>query len=233
MKKSQFNIAEYIDAVEEEFSRHANAKNAAASKAYVRDLFDYYGMTTPQRRDVQKVFHEEVALPPFEVVPEITKILWNKPQRELQYFAMELYGKYKKQFSGKDVPVFEYMIRNKSWWETVDFIAPKLIAALHLKHPELQEENCKRWMKSNHLWLMRAAIIHQNLYKTKTNEKLLFSLISDCMDHEDFFIRKAIGWSLRQYARTNPAAVRKFVLMNKQSLSEISKREALKHIGQR
>lgn len=229
-KQNKFDVDEYIAVVEEEFSRRTNAKRAAASKAYVRDLFDYYGLTTPERRDLQQTFHETVALPPFEYVPEITKLLWNKPQRELQYFAMELYEKYKKQFTKKDVPVFEYMIRNKSWWETVDFISPKLIAALHLKHPELQEENCKRWMKSNHMWLMRAAIIHQNLYKTKTNEKLLFSLISDCMDHEDFFIRKAIGWSLRQYARTNPAAVKKFVKANEKALSELSKKEATKHL---
>ncbi len=229
-KKSSFDIDGYIQTVEDEFSRHANEKRAAASKAYVRDLFDYYGLTTPERREVQKVFHEEVALPPFDAVPEIVKKLWSKPQRELQYFAMELYEKYKKEFSKKDVTVFEYMIRNKSWWETVDFISPKLIAALHLKNPELQEENCKRWMKSNHLWLMRAAIIHQNLYKKKTHEKLLFSLISDCMDHEDFFIRKAIGWSLRQYARTNPVAVKKFVKANEKALSELSKKEALKHL---
>lgn len=229
-KKSAFDIEAYIQTVEEEFSRHANEKRAAASKAYVRDLFDYYGLTTPERRDVQKVFHESVALPPFDVVPEIVKKLWNKPQRELQYFAMELYGKYSKEFSKKDVPVFEYMIRNKSWWETVDFISPKLIAALHLKHPELQEENCARWMKSQHLWLMRAAIIHQNLYKTKTNEKLLFRLILLCADHEDFFIRKGIGWALRQYARTNPASVTSFLKRNKEHLSPLSYKEASKHL---
>ncbi len=229
-KKHQFNVGEYIEAIEGEFSRHANPKRAAGSKAYVREQFEFYGLTAPERREVQKVFHEDVALPPFEYIPEITKLLWNKPQRELQYFAMELYGKYKKQFTKKDVPVFEYMIQNKSWWETVDFISPKLIAALHLKHPELQEENCKRWMKSNHLWLMRAAIIHQLLYKTKTNEKLLFSLILQCADHPDFFIRKAIGWSLRQYARTNPASVKSFLKRHKEQLSPLSYKEATKHL---
>lgn len=228
-KKNLFDVKSYVQAVEEELARHANKARAAASKAYVRDLFDYYGLTTPQRREVQKKFHDAVTLPPFELVPEIVKALWDKPERECQYFAMDLYEKYKKQFTKKDVPVFEYMIRNKSWWETVDFVSPKLIAALHLKHPELQEENCKRWMKSNHMWLMRAAIIHQNLYKKKTNEKLLFDCIRQCTDHEDFFIRKAIGWSLRQYARTNPGAVKKFVKAT--PMSELSRKEALKHVG--
>ena len=229
-EKSLFDVNEYILAVEEEFSRHANAERAAASKAYVRNLFDFYGITTPKRREIQKLFLGPASLPPFHAVPEIVKKLWNKPRRELQYFAMELYGKYKKEFSQKDVPVFEYMIRNKSWWETVDFISPTLIAALHIKRPELQEVNCERWMKSQHLWLMRAALIHQNLYKKKTNEQLLFKLILQCNTHPEFFIRKAIGWSLRQYARTNAPAVTSFLRRNKEKLSPLSYKEASKHL---
>jgi 3-methyladenine DNA glycosylase AlkD len=229
-RKSSFDIDIYVETVEAEFRRHANEKRAAASKAYVRDQFDYYGLTTPERRDVQKVFHEANVLPPFEAVPQLVKILWSKPQRELQYFAMELYEKYKKEFSKKDIPLFEYMIRNKSWWETVDFISPKLVAALLLKHPELQEETCERWMNSDHLWLMRAAIIHQNLYKKKTNEQLLFRLILQASAQEDFFIRKAIGWSLRQYGRTNPAAVKAFIKKHRDKLSPLSYKEANKHL---
>lgn len=227
-KKEKFDVAAYVAAVENEFARHANATVAAGAKAYMRDQFDYYGMPTPRRRLVQKKFHAAVSLPPFENVPAIVKLLWKKPQRELQYFAMELYEKYKKQFTAKDVPHFEFMITNKSWWDTVDMVSPKLIAALHLLHPELQEANCARWMKSKNIWLMRAAIIHQNLYKKKTNEQLLFKLILQCNTHDEFFIRKAIGWALRQYARTNPAAVKKFVQAN--TLSPLSKKEALKHL---
>ena len=228
-KKEKFDVNAYVDAIENEFAKHADAASAAGAKAYMRDQFDYFGMPTPKRRLVQKKFFASMPLPPFEAVPAIVKILWKKPQRELQYFAMELYEKYRKLFTAKDIPHFEFMITHKSWWDTVDFVSPKLIAALHLKHPELQEENCARWMKSKNTWLMRAAIIHQNLYKQKTNEELLFELILQCRTHEDFFIRKAIGWSLRQYARTNPAAVKKFVQSN--TLSPLSTKEALKHVG--
>lgn len=228
VKKEKFGVAAYVAAVENEFARHANVAVAAGAKAYMRDQFEYFGMPTPRRRLVQQKFHAALPLPPFDAVPAIMKMLWKKPQRELQYFAMELYEKYKKLFTEKDIPHFEFMITNKSWWDTVDFVSPKLIAALHLKHPGLQEENCARWMKSKNIWLMRAAIIHQNLYKKKTNEKLLFKLILQCKSHEEFFIRKAIGWSLRQYARTNPAAVKKFVQSN--TLSPLSTKEALKHI---
>lgn len=229
-KAKPYDVAAYVAAVENGFNKHANAQVAAGAKAYMRDQFEYFGMTTPRRRLVQQKFHSDFPLPPFQAVPQIVKQLWKKPKRELHYFAQELYEKYKKLFTASDVPNFEYMITHNSWWDTVDFISPKLIAALHLKHPELQEGNCARWMKSQHLWLMRAAIIHQNLYKTKTNEKLLFKLILQCADHEDFFIRKGIGWSLRQYARTNPQAVKKFVLANKTKLSPLSVKEGMKHL---
>lgn len=227
-KKVAFNADEYVDAVINEFSKHANTMVAAGARAYMRNQFDYFGMTTPRRRLVQKKFHSAIVPPPFEAVPAIMKKLWNQPQRELQYFAMELYEKYKKLFTQKDVPHFEYMITRKSWWDTVDFVSPKLIAALHLSHPDLAEDNCARWMKSKNRWLMRAALIHQNLYKAKTNEKLLFKLILQCNTHEEFFIRKGIGWALRQYARTNPQSVKRFVFANE--LSALSRKEALKHV---
>lgn len=196
----------------------------------MRNQFDYYGLDTTQRRNLQKNFHDEYALPAFGELHGLIKELWAKPQRELQYFAMELYEKYRKELTPKDVEVFEFMITQKSWWDTVDFIAPKLIAALHLQHPELAEANCTRWIKSKNIWLIRAALIHQNLYKKRTDETLLFSNILQCAHHEDFFIRKGIGWCLRQYARTNPASVKKFVNANKNILAALSVKEAMKHL---
>lgn len=229
-KSKSFDITAYVAAVENEFSRHANAQVAAGAKAYMRNQFDYFGITTPRRRLVQKKFHADISLPPFGSVPAIVKRLWNKPQRELHYFAMELYEKYRKLFTQRDIPHFEYMITHNSWWDTVDFVSPKLIAALHLLDPDIAEENCARWIKSKNIWLMRAALIHQNLYKTKTNERLLYKLILQCNHHEDFFIRKAIGWSLRQYARTNAASVSSFLKQNKEQLSPLSYKEASKHL---
>lgn len=225
-----FNQRVYLADLEKLFRQHGKQERAEGAKAYMRDQFDYIGLDTTTRRHLQTEFHKAHPLPPKEKLESLVKALWKSPHREMQYFAMELYEKYKKQISAKDIPAFEMMITNKSWWDTVDFVAPKLIGVLHQNFPELQERNCKRWMKSKNIWLMRAAIIHQNLYKKKTNEVLLFKLISQCMDHEDFFIRKAIGWSLRQYARTNPSAVKKFVLANKSKLSMLSQKEALKHV---
>lgn len=224
------NVSEYVDAIEKLFDRHRSAEHAAGAKAYMRDLFEYYGLGTPKRRMLEKKFHEVHPLPSLEQCESIVRKLWTKPQRELQYFAMELLFRHKKKFTTESIQLFEFMIRNKSWWDTVDFISPKLIAAYFDLFPEMIKPKTNEWISSGHIWLMRTAIIFQNNLKKKTDEKLLFRLILKSKDHPDFFVRKAIGWALRQYARTNPASVKNFVLANKSKLSELSKKEALKHI---
>lgn len=231
MPAQKFNTRAYISAIEEEFAKHANAERAAGAKAYMRDQFDYYGLSTPIRRAAEKAFHASHPSPPIGAMASIVHTLWKKPQRELQYFAMELCYQYRKSFPPEWMSLFEFMITHKSWWDTVDYIAPKLVASYFQLYPEMIGKKTTAWMKSENIWLMRTALVFQNLHKKKTDEKLLFALISDCMDQEDFFIRKAIGWSLRQYARTNPAAVKKFVKANEKLLSELSKKEALKHIS--
>lgn len=201
---------------------------AAGAKAYMRDLFDYFGLSTPDRRKLEREFHADHTLPSFSETEKIVRKLWTKPERELQYFAMELCYKHRKQFPRKAIQLFEYMIRNKSWWDTVDFIAIKLVASYFALYPETIKDKTDEWIKSGHLWLMRTAIIFQNSLKEKTDKKLLLRLIEQCKDHPDFFIRKAIGWALRSYAYTNPEAVRKFVKAT--PMSPLSVKEAMKHL---
>lgn len=229
-KKSFTSAQDYVREIGIRFAKNADTTYAARAKAYLRNQFDFFGIPTSQRRAIQKQFFSEFELPPFVQLAKITKLLWEKPQREFQYFALELTQKYKKQFSKKSIPLFEFMITHKSWWDTVDVVAPKLVAALFLNHPELIKENVWRWIKSDNIWLKRTALLFQLGYKEKTDQPLLFEVILDTTNHTDFFIRKAIGWALRQHARTNPAAVRKFVRANERKLSVLSYREAKKHL---
>lgn len=221
-------IASYIGDLEKLFRAHGKPERAAGAKAYMRNLFDYYGISTPDRRTLQKQFHASHALPAFSDTEKIVRMLWKKDQRELQYFAMELCYPHRKKFPREALALFEYMIRNKSWWDTVDFISIKLVAAYFSLYPESVEKKTAAWISSGHIWLMRTAISFQNGLKEKTNERLLFRMIRISTGHEDFFIRKAIGWALRSYAYTNPDAVRKFVKRTK--MSPLSEREAMKHL---
>lgn len=120
------------------------------------------------------------------------------------------------------------MIIAHSWWDSVDGIASYAIAPLVLKYPELQKEMV-HFSTHKNLWLRRVAITYQLLHKTKTDKQFLFHVCKLNWGDNDFFIRKAIGWALRQYARTSPVEVYKFVETNNNKLSNLSVREALKH----
>ena len=146
----------------------------------------------------------------------------------VSYFALGLYDKRKKQLKQEEIPFLEYLITTKSWWDTVDYISPHLIGALFMKKPEVIEHSIQRWLDSDNLWLQRSAILFQLKYKDKTDTKLLFSIIEACANSKEFFIRKAIGWALREYSKTNPEAVLTFVQTH--SLSPLSEREALRII---
>ena len=123
------------------------------------------------------------------------------------------------------------MIVNKSWWDTVDYIAVKLVGKHFENFPELIPKHIKTWNSSGNLWLNRTAILFQLQYKKKTDINLLFDIIEKQAGSREFFIQKAIGWVLREYSKTDENAVRKFVMQT--NLSSLSKREALKWLNRK
>ena len=126
------------------------------------------------------------------------------------------------------IALYEWMVLRRSWWDSVDFIAPTLMGKLFLQNPQLIADKTKDFVDSRELWLQRSALIFQLKYKTKTDLNLLFHYCERLAEHPDFFIRKAIGWSLRQAGKFYPNEIRDFV--SKTSLSNLSRREALKHL---
>ncbi|MCV5062626.1 DNA alkylation repair protein, partial [Escherichia coli] len=118
----------------------------------------------------------------------------------------------------------------KSWWDSVDSIVPTFLGDIFLKHPELISAYIPKWIASDNIWLQRAAILFQLKYKQKMDEELLFWIIGQLHSSKEFFIQKAIGWVLREYAKTNPDVVWEYVQNNE--LAPLSKREAIKHIKQ-
>ena len=124
--------------------------------------------------------------------------------------------------------LMEYMILQKSWWDTVDGLAGWLVGAIMKNHPSSIRPKTSEWMSSGNIWLQRTCLIFQLGYKKDTDTELLFGFIEQLADHKTFWIRTAIGWALREYSKTNPLAVQDFV--NTHQLSPLSKREALKVI---
>jgi len=217
--------------LEQEFKKYANPKIALKQKLYMKNKFEFYGIKTPIRRKIEKPFFVKEYLPSKKELDTIIKELWEKPQREYQYFSQELAFKYVNQFEKKDIALFEYMITHKSWWDTIDFIAPKLVGNYFKIYPEQRNIYVEKWIASNNIWLQRASILFQLNYKSDLDKDFLAYIINSLLGSKEFFVNKAIGWILRQYSRVNPDWVIDFT--NHTQLDKLSHKEALRLIHQR
>ncbi|WP_298480092.1 DNA alkylation repair protein [uncultured Maribacter sp.] len=216
----------YLETLTKEFEHYKNAEIALQQKAYVRNQFEYFGLKTAVRRGIQKPFLVKEYLPLHSELKNIIEMLWEKPQREFQHFGQELVFKYVKRLEIKDIALFEFMIINKSWWDTVDFIAVKLLGAFFKIFPEQRKKYIEKWLLSNNIWLKRSALLFQLKYKDQIDTKLLSKVVLFLLGSKEFFINKAIGWVLREYSRTNPTWVVRFVETTE--LNPLSRREALR-----
>lgn len=219
--------SDYIKELQNIFQENADPERALQQKAYMKGKFEYYGLASPQRRILEKPFLAKQFLPNKEIAFQICRELWQKPQREFHYFALELIDKYQNQIDKKDIALFEWLILHNSWWDTIDFIAPNLVGNYLKKFPETREQITQKWLASNNIWLQRSCLIFQLKYKEETDSILLAHCIQNLKGTKEFFINKAIGWALRQYSRANPIWVEAFVEENP-DLSNLSKKEALR-----
>jgi 3-methyladenine DNA glycosylase AlkD len=218
----------YIRQLVEWMNQHRNEENAKAMKKYMRDQFDFLGIRAPQRNALLREFLKEHGKPRLEELPQMVLALWELPEREFQYIALTLLEKDVKKLSDEHLSLAETLVVTKSWWDTVDYLAANIIGTILKKHPKWIEHYTRKWIQSDHMWLQRTAILFQLKYKKETDEQLLYQYIRMCKDSREFFIQKAIGWALREYSKTNPESVIRFV--ESEHLTPLSKREALKII---
>lgn len=218
----------YLKEIKKIFEANADATIAEGAKAYMLHQFEFYGLKTPLRRTLSKAFYKTHPILNHNELSILIKECFEEPKRELHYFAIELLGHHKKLWSKKTLTLIEWMITHYSWWESVDSTNTHVISKFFLQFPEYIETYTYKWNRSKNKWLKRMSILFQLTYRDKTNTKLLSEYIEHCITEEDFFIRKAIGWSLRAYAYTDAKWVKAFVKTHPQ-LSNLSKREALKH----
>lgn len=219
-------MEEFKKTLEAEFSINANPNIAYEQKAYLKNQFEFYGMKTEERRKIQKPFLNKEHLPPKNEAKKLIKMLWLKPEREYQYFSQELAYRYIKQIEENDIELFEFMLLNKSWWDTVDFIATKLVGEYFKSFPKKRDHYVRKWIDSKNIWLQRSALLFQLKYKEKLDPKILGFTINSLLGSKEFFINKAIGWVLREYSRTNPNWVNDFVEITQ--LASLSRKEALR-----
>lgn len=222
-------MIDYLKPLEAAFEKNANAENAASMLAYMKGQFAFYGIKSPDRREITKQFLTECGQPvPFD--PAIFKALWNADEREYQMFGLDLLRKQAKKADEADLGLIEWLITNKSWWDTVDGIASWVCGPYFQKFPEQQNSIIPQWVVSDNMWLRRSSIIFQLGYKEKTDFDLLKTNIEHNLGSKEFFINKAIGWSLREFGKTEPDLVRKYVKSMDEKFHPLSYREAMKNL---
>lgn len=203
-----------------------DAERAAAQTAYLKGHFPFLGIPKPIQNKVCKEFFKQNSV---ESLEKTIRELWNCPEREFHYSALDLALFHKKKWDKKFLALFEELVRTHSWWDTVDVIAVHLIGRVIEKDPDLLTVT-DLWVGDEYMWIRRSALLVQLRWKEKTDEDRLFSYCLKLSGEKEFFIRKAIGWVLRQYAKTKPAAVKEFIEKYRSSLSPLSYREASRGI---
>lgn len=206
----------------------ARPQQAAAMAAYMKDRFAYLGIKKPERAALSKEWLAEARGLPWGEVDTLVRELWAQPEREYQYVALDLMMKLQRKAPQEAIELYTFCIVEKSWWDTVDLIASNLVGTHFKRFPEDKDRLVEQWRNDDNMWLVRTTLLFQLKYKDETDSDLLASLIRQHAQWKTFFIEKAIGWTLRQYAKTSPDWVLDFI--ETVTLAPLSRREALKNL---
>jgi 3-methyladenine DNA glycosylase AlkD len=213
------------------FEANAVAEDAAPMKRYMRDKFEFLGIKSPSRRLLTREYLADHKDDVCRHLRPLVRRLWTRPHREYQYTATDLLERFETTLNANDLDLLEHLITRKSWWDTVDALAAKVVGGILRRDAESRKQATERWRKSDNMWLRRTTLLFQLKYRSDTDSKLLSSVITDNLDSKEFFIQKAIGWALREYSKTNADFVRDVV--ESAPLSPLSEREALKWLRSR
>ena len=220
------DLSSDIDQLRDDLVEVSQPEKAAPMAAYMKDNFEFLGVTSPNRSIAQRPWVKEWVAAGPEVAVSAARLLWAEPEREFQHVGCDLMRRVAKKLPASNVSDVRWLIIHKSWWDTVDSLA-KVLGAVVSQHPELYD-TLDEWVTDPDMWLARSALLHQLSWKEQGDPVVVFSYCEQQIDHEDFFIRKAIGWALRDLARSYPDEVWGFVDSHP-GLSGLSKREATKH----
>ena len=220
----------YYRIVCELFRAHGDPMVAQFQMAYMRNQFDYYGLKMPAWMALTKQIHAQHGLPQGDELTQLVRLCFADAHREIQYFAIETVQKSLPKLPAETIDLLEEMILTQSWWDTVDWLS-KLVGLHFRRYPELIGPVTGRWMDSGEMWLQRACLLFQLLYRDKTDVDLLFGFIRRLSGSREFFLQKAAGWALREYSKTDAAAVTAFV--EQENLPALTRREALKWLKKR
>jgi 3-methyladenine DNA glycosylase AlkD len=227
------------DRIATELAARADRGRVDGMQRYMRDQFPFLGVTAPGQKSAWRAATADLARRlPEPVVIEAVLDLWARPEREHQYLACTLANRHARPLARGPGPTpafldtVETLLTTRPWWDTVDALATHAVGDLVRAHPRLGDR-MDAWLVGDDMWLTRSALLHMNRWRSATDAGWLFSACLAQGARRDFFVRKAIGWALREYSKVDPAAVVAFVDTHEDDLSGLSRREALMWLERR
>ncbi len=223
------NPEAFVASLREHLVAHADPERAAPMAAYMKGRFPFLGIGAVERRRLLGEFLDRNGgRPDADAARILARLFWREPEREFHYVGQELLGFRVGALGPADLPLIEHLVTTNAWWDTVDFLAATIAGSILRRHREALAPACEEWLDSGDLWLQWTAILCQLKWKDETDLVILERVIDRTRHSPEFFLQKAIGWALREFARTDPAWVREF--LERTELSPLSRREASKHL---
>ena len=213
--------------IKQRFESREDKENAASMSKYMRNMFDFYGLPAPRRKEV---YHDVIRSDKKEKAVDwgFLDKCYDDKHREFQYLVYDYLLALKEYVSFDDIPKIKYYITTKSWWDTIDFLC-KVIGDVGTRDPRVKDLMID-WSKNENIWLKRTAIEHQLGLKDKTDTKLLEMIIVNNFGSNEFFVNKAIGWALRDYSKTDQGFVKSFMDRHRGEMDGLSIKEASKYL---
>jgi 3-methyladenine DNA glycosylase AlkD len=226
-------VASFVGAARSGLAELADPLKAPEMQAYMKSEMPFRGVQKPARRILNRRLFAEYPLTDRESFAKAVRTLWAEAEfREERYLALDLTGHqaYARWQDSGVIPLYDELLVSGAWWDFVDEIAVRRVGPILRAEPDVLTPQMRNWARDADRWRRRTSVICQVGLKSDTDTELLTHTIEVTIDDPDFFLRKGIGWALREYAKTNPGWVRRFVDTHP-GLSALARREALKHLA--
>ncbi len=219
-----------VDIAMQRLRELAEPANVASMQAYMKTDMPFHGVAAPARKRIVDELRRRFPVLERREYVEVVTELWEGEYREEKYLAVAVADRYPEHIVPAQLLLYERMIREGQWWDLVDPVAIHLVGTVVLEHPQPGWSVVDTWIDHDNLWMRRAAIIAQVRAGSSTDADRLFRYCMTRAFETDPFLRKAIGWALRQYSHVDPDAVAEFLSALRDELAPLSYREASRHL---
>ena len=225
-----FVLMDRVEFVAAELGALADADKASGMAAYLKTDMPFYGVQKGPRTPVFREMKRRYPINDAGEYEAAVLTLWGQPHREEKYFAVGIATGYREFITFDQVPLYRRLIIEGAWWDLVDDVAARCVGPVLLNEREAMAPVIETWNEDPDMWIRRTSLLAHLKHKADTDYEQLFRHCLALAPEKEFFIRKAIGWSLREYAKTAPDRVRAYALEHREELSGLSFREATKHL---